>query len=93
MVASLTERIEDAHPDLSAFKHTANRQVCVCVCVREEEWGVGVALGVLMTQFPPRAGPPICERNRRDRAKKKRVNEGNYMGQGGDIRAREQMVN
>lgn len=39
-----------------------------CVCVREKEWGVGVALGVLMTQFPLRGGPPICEWNRQDLA-------------------------
>lgn len=42
---------------------------------RKTEWGVGVALGVLMTQFPLRGGPPICEWNRQDLAKKSKIGE------------------
>lgn len=104
MAASLTERQGDAHPDLSGLSRTA-REGVMCVCVSEwvrkgeRERGVGVALGVLMTQFPLRGGPPICEQNRWDLAKKKerkkeeRVNEKSYMGQGGDIEAWQQMEN
>ena len=58
--------------------------MCVCVRLREKQ-GVGVALGVLMTQFPLRGGPPICEWNRQDLAKKiQRVNKKNYVGQEGE---------
>lgn len=50
----------------------------------------GVALGVLVTQFPLRGGPPICEWNRQDLAKITE-RESDYVGQEGDTR--EQMVN
>lgn len=51
---------------------------------------MGVALGVLMTQILLRSGPPICEWNRQDLAKKTEW-DSDYVGQEGDTR--KQMVN